>query len=76
MPTPKTKILFLASWYPSKNSPVEGIFVQKHAEAAALFSDISVLYLTLYTGLNGKIIEVAPIYENNVYTVRVYLSKT
>ena len=76
MSTPKTKILFLASWYPSKNSPVEGIFVQKHAEAAALFSDISVLYLTLYTGLNGKIIEVAPIYENNVYTVRVYLSKT
>lgn len=71
----KTKILYLASWYPSRHSPVEGIFIQKHAEAAALFSDISVLYITLYAGLKGKFIEVEPLYENNVYTVRVYLNK-
>jgi L-malate glycosyltransferase len=76
MSAQKTKILFLASWYPSRNNPVEGIFVQKHAEAAARFADISVLYLTLFTGIKEKSIEVEPLYANNVFNVRVYLSKT
>jgi glycosyltransferase involved in cell wall biosynthesis len=75
MSVSKTKILYLASWYPSRNSPVEGIFVQKHAEAAAHFSDISVLYFTFYSGSKGKIIEIEPKFENEVFTVRVYLKK-
>lgn len=39
----KKHILFLASWYPNKNAPTLGNFVQKHAEAAALYNHISVI---------------------------------
>lgn len=39
----KKKILFLSSWYPNKNAPTLGNFVQKHAEAAALYNDVTVI---------------------------------
>lgn len=40
------KILFLTKWYPNKFDPQLGVFVQKHAEAASLFCDVAVLYVT------------------------------
>lgn len=39
------KILWLASWYPSRIEPFNGDFVQRHAEAASLHYDIEVLHL-------------------------------
>ncbi|HRP51997.1 MAG TPA: glycosyltransferase [Fluviicola sp.] len=39
----RKKVLFLCSWYPNKNAPTLGNFVQKHAEAASLHNDIFVL---------------------------------
>ncbi len=39
----KKHILFLCSWFPNKNAPTLGNFVQKHAESAALYNDISVI---------------------------------
>ncbi|PVD51246.1 hypothetical protein DC498_15290 [Terrimonas sp.] len=39
------KILWLASWYPNKISPLEGDFVQRHARAVSKFADISVIYV-------------------------------
>lgn len=30
------KILFLAAWYPNRTDDMEGLFVRKHAQAAAL----------------------------------------
>ncbi|MGB1204502.1 MAG: glycosyltransferase [Chitinophagales bacterium] len=41
----KIKVLFLSKWYPNKFDEQLGIFVQKHAEAAALYADIVVLYV-------------------------------
>ena len=38
-------VLFLNSWYPNKNAPTLGNFVQKHAEAAALHNQVSCLAL-------------------------------
>ena len=32
-------IVFLARWYPHRYDPMFGLFVQRHAEAAALFKD-------------------------------------
>ena len=37
-------IIFLARWYPHRYDPMFGLFVQRHAEAAALFNDITVIY--------------------------------
>lgn len=36
-------VLFLNSWYPNKNAPTLGNFVQKHAEAAAKYNQVSCL---------------------------------
>ena len=37
-------IVFLARWYPHRYDPMFGLFVQRHAEAVALFNDITVIY--------------------------------
>ena len=41
----KTKVLFLSAWYPHRYDAMEGLFVQKHALAANLYSDVCVLFL-------------------------------
>lgn len=38
-------ILFLPRWYPHLFDPMFGLFVKKHAEAVALFNDVSILYV-------------------------------
>ncbi len=42
----KKKILWLCSWYPSKWEPFNGDFIQRHANAAALYNDIHVIHVT------------------------------
>ena len=37
-------IVFLARWYPHRYDPMFGLFIQRHAAAAALFNDITVIY--------------------------------
>lgn len=41
---PKNRILFLASWYPSRVSPYSGDFIQRHARVVARIADITVLH--------------------------------
>jgi len=41
--TPK-KVLFISSWYPNKLEPLNGNFVQRHAEAVSLFNNVEVLH--------------------------------
>lgn len=41
----RKKILWLCSWYPNRNDPFDGDFVQRHARAAALYNDIHVITL-------------------------------
>ncbi|HXH19182.1 MAG TPA: glycosyltransferase [Chitinophagales bacterium] len=43
MPNPH-KILFLPRWYPSENDLQNGVFIQKHARAAAMENEVMVLY--------------------------------
>ncbi len=38
-------ILFLARWYPHQYDPMYGLFVERHARAAALYHDVSVIYI-------------------------------
>lgn len=41
----RKKILWLCSWYPNRNDPFDGDFVQRHARAAAVYNDIHVIAL-------------------------------
>jgi glycosyltransferase involved in cell wall biosynthesis len=38
-------VLFLAGWWPSKENPINGIFIKEHAESVANFSKVTVVYL-------------------------------
>lgn len=40
----RKKILWLCSWYPARDNPFNGDFIQRHARAAALYNDIHVIY--------------------------------
>ena len=73
-------IIFLARWYPHRYDPMFGLFVQRHAEAAALFNDITVIYCqqTMDDGQqssSNKKFEIVRTLENNVDTIRVYYKK-
>jgi glycosyltransferase involved in cell wall biosynthesis len=63
-------VLFLSSWFPSKTHPTLGNFVQRHAEAVALFSEVTVLYLSKNNSIVNFQIEES--HESHVRIVRVY----
>lgn len=39
------KVLFVTSWYPTEEHPVNGVFVREHAKAVCLYDDVMVLHL-------------------------------
>jgi glycosyltransferase involved in cell wall biosynthesis len=41
----KRKILWLASWYPNKLEPLSGDFIERHARAASMLNDITVIHV-------------------------------
>ena len=63
-------VLFLSSWFPSKTHHTLGNFVQRHAEAVALFAQVTVLYLSKNNRVDTITIEDST--EENVRIVRVY----
>lgn len=65
-----TKVLFLSQWYPNRYDSMEGLFVQKHAEAVSLYCDVKVLYL--HADENVKSIEIEEIKHNNIDEYIVY----
>lgn len=42
----RKNILFLSSWYPNKNSPFAGDFIERHAKAVSLLNNVTVLHAT------------------------------
>lgn len=46
------KVLWLCSWYPHSKEPFEGDFVQRHAQAVALYNNLSVIYVSQNVGSN------------------------
>ena len=80
-------IVFLARWYPHRYDPMFGLFVQRHAEATALFNDITVIYCQQTTDNRHQLsaisyqlsdnrnYEIVRTNENNVDTIRVYYKK-
>ena len=67
-------IVFLARWYPHRYDPMFGLFVQRHAEAAALYNDVSVIYVHADENVKEKY-EIERSTANNVSTIKVYYRK-
>lgn len=68
------KVVFLARWYPHKYDPMFGLFVQRHAEAAALNDDITVVYV--HPDENAQVkYDIERTQENGVDTIRIYYKK-
>ncbi len=40
----RLNVLFITAWYPTKENPVEGVFVREHAKAVRLYDDVLVLH--------------------------------
>jgi len=62
------KILFLPKWYPCAEDIQNGVFIQKHAQAAALHNEVTVL--TVQTSENGR--EMEEMKAGNLNEVIVY----
>jgi glycosyltransferase involved in cell wall biosynthesis len=64
----RVKVLWLPAWFPSKNFLLDGDFVERHAKAASIYSDIILLYAVKDEVLTKKkyYIEVE---EQNSFTI-------
>lgn len=70
----KLNILFISSWYPNRVIPTLGNFVQKHAEAVAVYSNVVALFVCSDVN-NKEKYEVVESTLNNVFTINVYYKK-
>ncbi|MBO7459383.1 MAG: glycosyltransferase [Bacteroidales bacterium] len=77
MDNERRHIVFLARWYPHRYDPMLGLFVQRHAEAAALYNDISVIYVHPDDGKDvSRNVSIDDETINNVHTIRIYYKKS
>lgn len=71
----KLHILFLASWYPNRNAPALGNFIQRHAQAAALHHTVSVIHLCADSRLAEDLYEVDERHNGDLHEYGVYYGK-
>lgn len=71
----KLHILFLCGWFPSKISPNNGDFIERHAEAVATKHRVTVLHIVTDRFLT-KEIEIISDEKNNVISHIAYLKET
>jgi len=70
----KKHILFLPRWYPNRYDQMWGLFVKKHAEAAAQKNRISVLYIeAVDEGIEKT--EIIEETKDGLYTLYIYYKK-
>ncbi len=74
MKSRKLNILFLSTWYPNRVSPRLGNFVEKHAEAVALTSNVASLFVCSDSSCK-QTFEIIEELINNVFTITVYYKK-
>lgn len=72
-PKDKLTVFHFARWYPHKFDAMYGLFIQRHAEAVALYSRVGVVYVhAALENLKVEHTEVDYRMEREVHTVRVY----
>ena len=70
----KPNVLFISSWYPSKEHPTLGNFVQRHAESINPFVNLYVVYVTSSNRIKSDF-EIENEIINGVNTTIVYYKK-
>lgn len=63
-------VLFLNSWYPNRNAPTLGNFVQKHAEAVARFEHV--ICLSIFPDKSIQSIQTESDDSNGFYSLTIY----
>jgi glycosyltransferase involved in cell wall biosynthesis len=71
----KKHILFIASWYPNRNAPALGNFIQQHARAASLENKISVVYASAEKNIEEGKSEITETHSGNLSEYIVYYGK-
>jgi len=69
------KILFVSGWYPTDDRPSFGIFVRRHAEAAAFDNEVSVLYVRTISSADKKVFHEEQFQKNNLFEVIISINK-
>ena len=62
-------VLFLSKWYPNKYDAMAGLFVRKHAQAAARVCDVTVMYV--FTDPRIRVFEINDEYVDGVREITV-----
>ena len=68
----RLKILFIPRWYPNHEDPMEGLFVQRQAEALATTCNVAVIHIHPVRRGKGKT-EAVFTEQNGVRVLQVYL---
>jgi len=71
----RLKILFIAALYPSQDSPVRGVFIREHAQAASLYNDIRVIAFDDSSKSVRGLYKVSAGVENGIKTYRMRTKK-
>lgn len=66
------KVLWLASWYPSKSSILNGDFIERHATAAALFNHTYVIHVVKDTTGASRVVREEKVYSSQLTAVVYY----
>jgi glycosyltransferase involved in cell wall biosynthesis len=69
----RLNVLFLSSWYPCRSNLYNGNFVQRHAEAVAIYASVHVLFAC--SDKNLKSVETEHFVKNGVDTHIIYYPK-
>jgi len=73
-PDNKIKVLYLARWYPNRFDPMPGLFIQRHAQAAAKYCQVGVVYTHDKNEKPGKLYDTELSIINGVPTAKVYFN--
>ena len=70
------KVLFLASWYPSKVDLFDGDFIERHAKCASLYNQVFVVYVVKDTSIKDGKITVNKQITGNLISYKCYYPKS
>ncbi|MEN9998411.1 MAG: hypothetical protein RI922_1401 [Bacteroidota bacterium] len=70
----KLNVLTLCSWYPNRTNPTLGNFVQKHAEAAGIYNNVTVI--SQFSDPNISSVEVTKSIQNGITEIIAYYPKS
>ncbi len=71
----RKKVLFLSKWYPHRGDSQFGVFAQKHAQAIAVYADVTSIYIQSENDLASSY-EILSNDLDGLHEIRVYFRKS